>query len=244
MTRQPLPNNLPPISETVTIDKDAILTKAMTHPGLAPKRKPNLEQASKVALSEVEIVFLEQITAYIEPQLEELVGAYKLQNGEREESLSGDDWDSGLDDQFENMLEPWNPWLSADWLGKHTIDSGLHEDGETSKMASRVAREIWKQATSGKTINQQLSSAGIVQTDVELYLEQHLASAADATTTENTDVLQENKDELNAVLSKIKRHLGDDFDQMEVYSDLELALDDDEILSSAAAGRLGIAGTT
>lgn len=239
MTKQPLPNNLPPISEmgVVTIDKDLILTRTMAHPALAPKRKPTIEQACKVAVSEVEMTFIEQVTACMEPQLEELVGAYKLNGGEREDHENPDEWDSGLDDQFENLLEPWQAWLSANWLGVNTIDSGLHEDNATSKMATKIAREVWKQTVSGRTINQQLSSAGITQPDVEVYFEQHLAAQPQQ---QEAEVLQENKDELHGVLVKIKLAIGDGFDQMEVFGDLELALDDDEILAAGAAPRLGL----
>ena len=40
--------------------------------------------------------------------------------------------------------------------------------------------------------------------------------------------------------AKIKSHVGNDFDQMTVYEDLELACDDDEILANGAGKRLGL----
>lgn len=230
------------IEEMIVLDKDALLTHAMQHPGLAPKRKPTVEIAAKVIINDIEKTFKEQVQANIEPQLEELVGAYKLANGERDEATDADEWDSGLDDQFENLLEPWATWLSADWLGRYTVDSGLHEENATAKMAAKVANEVWKQTISGKSVMQQLSSAGIVTSDIELYMDMALQQSGTATETptETETVLPENQTELDDVLAIVKRTVGDAFDQMEVFGDLELALDEDELLANGAGERLGL----
>lgn len=235
-------------------DKADIIEKAMKNPGLAPKRKPTIEQAMKAVAAEVEFAAMQNVQQNIFPVIENMYEMYTLTNGEYEDvgmpangteepdedfvNASRTEYSAGLDDELEKCLEPLEQFLSADWLGRNTIDTRLWEENAIVKLSQSVAKEVFKQLSYQKTPAQVLSSAGIVQADVEIFFEQHLAQAetpkgkqamADATATSAEDIA-----------AKIKSHVGNDFDQMTVYEDLELACDDDEILANGAGKRLGL----
>lgn len=235
-------------------EKADIIEKAMKNPGLAPKRKPTIEQAMKAVASEVEFAAMQNVQQKILPVIQDAYDMYVLMNGEYEDvgmpanggeepdedfvNASRTEYSSGLDDELEKCLEPLERHLSADWLGRNTIDTRLWEENAIVKLSQSVAKEVFKQLSYQKTPAQVLSNAGIVQADVEIFFEQHLAQAetpkgkqamSDATATSAEDLA-----------AKIKLHVGNDFDQMTVYDDLELACDDDEILANGAGKRLGL----
>ena len=224
-------------------EKADIIEKAMKNPGLAPKRKPTIEQAMKAVASEVEFAAMQNVQQKILPVIQDMYDMYTLTNGEYEDTEAGgdmapDEYSSGLDDELEKAIEPLEQYLSADWLGRNTIDTRLWEENAIVKLSQSVAKEVFKQLSYQKTPAQVLSNAGIVQADVEIFFEQHLAQAetpkgkqamSDATATSAEDLA-----------AKIKSHVGNDFDQMMVYEDLELACDDDEILANGAGKRLGL----
>lgn len=235
-------------------DKADIIEKAMKNPGLAPKRNPTIDQAMKAVASEVEFAAMQNVQQNILPIIQDMYDMYVLMNGEYEDvgmpengtdepdddfvNASRTEYSSGLDDELEKCLEPYEKWLSADWLGRNTIGTSLWEENAIVKMSQSVGKEVFKQLSYQKTPAQILSNAGIVQADVEIFLEQHLAQAetpkgkqamADATANSAEDLA-----------AKIKSHVGNDFDQMTVYEDLELACDDDEILANGAGKRLGL----
>lgn len=235
-------------------DKADIIEQAMANPGLAPKRKPTIDQAMKAVASQVEFAAMQNVQQKVLPIIQDMYDMYVLMNGEYEDvgmpengseepdedfvNASRTEYSSGLDDELEKSIEQLEPYLSADWLGRNTIDTRLWEENAIVKLSQSVAKEVFKQLSYQKTPAQVLSNAGIVQADVEIFFEQHLAQAstpkgkqamADATATSAEDLA-----------AKIKAHVGDNFDQMMVYEDLELACDDDEILANGAGKRLGL----
>ena len=235
-------------------EKADIIEQAMANPGLAPKRNPTIEQAMKAVASQVEFAAMQNVQQKVLPIIQDMYDMYVLMNGEYEDvgmpengseepdedfvNASRTEYSSGLDDELEKALEPLEPYLSADWLGRNTIDTRLWEENAIVKLSQSVAKEVFKQLSYQKTPAQVLSNAGIVQADVEIFFEQHLAQAetpkgkqamSDATATSAEDLA-----------AKIKSHVGNDFDQMTVYDDLELACDDDEILANGAGKRLGL----
>lgn len=235
-------------------DKADIIEQAMANPGLAPKRKPTIEQAMKAVASQVEFAAMQNVQQKVLPIIQDMYDMYVLMNGEYEDvgmpengseepdedfvNASRTEYSAGLDDELEKVLEPFEAMLSADWLGRNTIDTRLWEENAIVKLSQSVAKEVFKQLSYQKTPAQVLSNAGIVQADVEIFFEQHLAQAstpkgkqamADATANSAEDLA-----------TKIKAHVGDNFDQMMVYEDLELACDDDEILANGAGKRLGL----
>lgn len=220
-------------------DSDAIITAAMTHPGLAPKRKPTIEAAMKAVATEVERRVMMHFAQSFQAALQEAFDNYELENGEYGDCdvASTDDYESGIDDVVEKLLEPLHEVLSQDWLGKNTIDTRLWEKDAISKLAQSVGKEAYKQISYGKTPNQILSNAGIVQGDVEVYFSSHMAPKTQQEEKQMADVIERSLEDVCAI---IRRHIGKDYDVLRTYEDIELAVDDDEILANAAASRLGI----
>lgn len=238
-------------------DKADIIEQAMGNPGLAPKRKPTIEQAMKAVASQVEFAAMQNVQQKVLPIIQDMYDMYVLMNGEYEDvgmlseadaaatepdedfvNASRTEYSSGLDDELEKALEPFETLLSADWLGRNTIDTRLWEENAIVKLSQSVAKEVFKQLSYQKTPAQVLSNAGIVQADVEIFFEQHLAQAETPKGKQAmSDATANSAEDLAA---KIKSHVGNDFDQMTVYEDLELACDDDEILANGAGKRLGL----
>jgi len=232
-------------------DKGELLESAMKHPALSPKRKPTIDQALKAVVSEIEQSAAKNVAAILIPQLNDMYEMYVMLNGEHDDcpdQPTRDDYESALDDEVESIFDPFQKHLSANWLATNTIDTRLYEEGTIEKLALSAGREVVKQLSSvtvqeqnqgiaSKTPAQILANAGIVQTDVQLYLDQHLAPKEAGDAEMSTD---ETDDAIKGVIEKMRAHIGTGFDMIEVYSDVELALDDDEILANGAGARLGL----
>lgn len=223
-----------------TGDKDILLAEAFKSPKLHPKKNPDIEMAMRVVGDLVAKTAKDKLAHEIGIDILDAVAMYEVNNGEyadvTEEGNARDDYESGMDDQVEAAFETWEPHLSADWLGKNTIDTGLWnstDDDRTlvAKLAESAAKEVFKQITADKTPVQVLSNAGIIKANVEEMLAQH--TEGESTVTETST--------LDGVIAKIKTHVGKDFDQLAVYEDIEMIIEeDDDILSSSAAGRIGL----
>lgn len=224
-------------------DKAEIIEQALRNPGLAPKRKPTIDQAMKAVASQVEFAAMQNVQQRVLPLIQDMYDMYTLTNGEFEDAEVGgdiapDEYSSGLDDALEKVLEPFEPHLSADWLGRNTIDTRLWDDNAIVTLSQGVAKEVFKQLSYGKTPAQVLANAGIVQADVEIFFAQHLAQYE--TPKGKQAMATAIADSSEDIAAKIKAHVGDDFDQMTVYDDIALACDDDEILANSAGKRLGL----
>lgn len=222
-------------------DKGEVIDRAMATSAMSPKRKPTIEQAMKAVMGEVEKTATATMANMVLPLLQDEYDLYTLTNGEYEDATVGgdiapDEFSEGLDNAVERVLEPFNQYLSADWLARNTIDTQLWEQDAVSKLAASLGREVFKQVSYGKTPAQVLSNAGIMTADVEIILEQHLSSnpKKEKAMADDANVSAE------SIAAKIKAHIGTDYDRMEVYGDLELLVDDDEILAGGAGKRLGL----
>lgn len=223
-----------------TGDKDALLDVAFATPKLHPKKNPGLDVAMRVVGDTVAKTAKAKIAEEVRIDLMDQIAMYEVNNGEYADVIDGGvarvDYESGMDDAVEAGLERWDDYLSADWLGKNTIDTQvwLSSDDDRSivdKLADLAAKEIFKQLTGDKTPAQILSNAGIVQADVEERI------ANPQTTTGETDM----SGTIEEVIAKIKAHVGKDFDQLTVYEDVETMMEeDDDILAQSAASRLGL----
>lgn len=225
-----------------TGDPSALLDAAFASPKLHPKKNPDYETATRVVGDTVAKTAKERISEEVYIDVMDAVVMYEIMNGDYadlggdEYASTRDDYESGMDDKIEEALEKYNDHLSADWLGKNTIETGLwnstNDDRSLVKaFADNAAKEIFKQLTHDKTPAQILASAGVVAADIQARLAQ--------TTNEETTMTDTNT--LDAVIEKIKLHVGKGFDQMAVYEDIETIVeDDDEVLSSSAAGRVGL----
>lgn len=199
------------------------------------KKTPDNETALRLIGKEVEARFIGGLGKAIEAELTDVKEGYELVNGEYADNFNSENeksaYESGLDDALEAALEPYEAHLSADWLGKNTVESGLWNENGPSAVAASAAKEVFKQLTADKTPGQILASAGIVAADVEAAI--GAAKTAPKASADESD--------LGVVIGKIKARVGKDFDRLAVYEDLELIVtEDDEILVNAAASRLGL----
>lgn len=221
-------------------DKGPVLDVAFASPKLNPKKSPTLEIAMRVVGDTVTKKAKATLAEEIGTDLMDAVAMYEVNNGEyegipEENSHARSEYESGIDDVVEAALEKWDDYLSANWLGINTVETQvwLSNDQDRTiveKLAESAAKEVFKQLTSDKTPAQVLSSAGIVQADVEQRLAAFETQTGDIPVTDIT-----------SVVAKIKAHVGKDFDQLSVYEDIETIVEeDDEILSGSAASRLGI----
>lgn len=224
-----------------TGDKDALLAEAFKSPKLHPKKNPTHEIIMRGIGDTVAKVAKAKIAHEIDIDLMDAVAMHEINNGEyadlpEDPARERDEYESALDDAVEAALEKWHDVLSADWLGKNTVDTGLwHSTDEdrtlVQKLAESAAKEVFKQLTLDKTPAQILANAGILTADVTAYAENQNPKTGDTNVADNLD----------DVIAKTKTHLGKDFDQMSVYDDLEMVIEeDDDILAGSAASRLGM----
>ena len=228
-----------------TGDKDALLDAAFASPKLHPKKKPGIELAMRVVSDTVAKAATEKLLSDIGIDLLDQVAMYEVNNGEyadipEDQQRARDAYESGMDDAVDAALEKWDNFLSADWLGRNTIDTQVWLSDDTdrtlvAKLAESAAKEVFKQRVADKTPVQVLSNAGIAKIDVEARLAaHHVTDTGDNDMTDTTE-------DLAGVAIKIKAHVGKDFNQMAVYEDIEtLVEEDDDILAGSAASRLGI----
>lgn len=222
-------------------NKQTIIDEAFKHPVMKIKPRaanpyPSIDDALKATLNAIENNVIMSVAEDITPALDAALLDMILMDGDHEDSDNKDEWESALDDKVEAAIEKYVPICSADWLGNHTINSGLHEPDGVKKFAHSLGREVYKQMTYGldKSPAKIMSAAGVVQKDVEARLALHNQPVQKETN------MSEDTETLDAVIAKIADYVGKDFDVMTVYDDLDAASDDDEILASGAAARLGI----
>lgn len=165
----------------------------------------------------------------ITAKLAEMYETYEMFNGPRP-AENRSDWDSGLDDEVEKLVEPYISVLSADWLGKHTVDTMLHEEGAIPKFAKALAAEAYKQATAGRTDVQIMSGGGLTMDVVRAALGDVAQAAATAPTASLAGVVEA----LTAILGGV----GAAFDPIEMYDTLDNASDSDDGLALGYIARL------
>lgn len=222
------------------IDTSTILDEAFKHPVMRikprSKKRPDIDAALKAVINQVEYAVAAEIAAQVEAKVQEAYEGHLLLHGEHADAADGDEWELEVDEMVEREIEEWTPFLSADWLGRNTIGTGLHLPDGVKEFAIRLGREYYEGLVSLKTPAQILSSAGITKADVEARLEKHI----NPTEQEIETMTAQQTEELQAVSEKIAAHIGKDFDTMTVYDDIDLASDDDDGLAFGAAARLGL----
>lgn len=182
----------------------------------------------------------------IEAALTKALEMHELENGDYSTIPVGTqeryDYESAVDSLVENVLEPWNMYLSADWLGVNTIDTRLwlttDEDRQAiTKLANSASKEVYKQFTADKTPMQVMASLGILKENLETRFAKHVSKKEQETN--DPDYFNEG---FQQVIAKVKKYLGNNFDRTSVYQDLSMILNEsDDILVKSALSRLGIA---
>lgn len=224
------------------ITKEEIIEETVKHPSMRIKRKtgvePDLDTALKVAATAVEYVYIRKVTSDIKPKIEELLADHIDLYGEFDDVASPDEraeWEAELDNTYEALLAPYQATLSADWLGRNTIDCGIQGEGGVERAATSFAREMFKQLTASKSPAKILSSAGLARADIEKALKDTINEQK-----KGEEPMQEENDELGGVIAAIAEHVGKAYDIMSVYDDLDLASDEDDGLALGAGARLGL----
>jgi hypothetical protein len=224
-------------------NKEQILTAAFSHPALQIGKKskiaPTLEEAMAVVVRTIEYEVTSNVAQAMEPVFVDILEQHELLDGDWETSDYRSDWEAAIDQKVEDSIAEWEPFLSADWLGRNMIGCNLHVEKGCYKLAQSLGREVFKQLTHGKTPAQVMSSAGVVTAEVEAALNNHI-NAFNQSLQENANMAYEPPEDLMEVIARIADHVGKDFNQLAVYDDLDLASDDDEILANGAGERLGI----
>lgn len=220
-------------------DKAAIYMQAFEHPTLKPAKVPSPEQITKIVVATARENFINNFAASIERDVHAKVNAYVERNGEHGSfatEVDKDDYESGMDDVAEAIVEPFMEHLSQDWLGRNTIDCNLWIDGAPNAFCKDIAAEIYKTLTFGRTDNQALANAGFTTDEVINAYNAWVSSQKE------TKPMSNSASPATAIAAKAAAHLGKDFNLMAVYEDLETIFNDDEeeFLQNAAASRIGI----
>jgi hypothetical protein len=221
--------------------KEAIFEETFKHPKVKitkrKKKMPTIDDVKDAALKSTELVFINTLFSMIEPEIQKVVTNQELMDGEYEEAADKNEWECAVDDKVEEAVEPYMPWLSNDWVGKNTTESNVWKEGGVAKFAKSMAKELWKTVTHNKKPNQILSNANIVEAELQAELDQRIEDVKgdDSTADDNGS-----DDELKEVIVKIKDQIGEKHDTMQVYDDLDIVSDDDDILAYGAAPRLGL----
>lgn len=217
----------------LTGGKDSVLDKLRTDTTWTKTRNKTPEALADVLVALAKTLAVNEADFLIRGDMEAMYAEYVKTNGPRPLVDGNTDWDEGIDDQVSNMLEPHEPYLSADWLANNTIDTRLHMPGEIDRLVKSFAAEVWKQLTWNRTPKQILAGVGIVASD----LDEH-AGAPAGTTAEEPTRAEYDPMAVNAVLNHIILTFPTDEDQLR--EDLDFASGDDEGLAESGATRLGI----
>lgn len=221
------------------VDSMSVLDEVFEHKTLkvTPRTKavPTLEDALKITERTVQTHFVKTMAAPLIPAIQATLDNYIVVNGAYDTSEDKDAWTSGLDDQVELVIENYVPYLSQDWLGTATIDTGIQLEGGVETFCNSLGKEMYKQQTYHKTPAQILASAAIATGEVTRWLEEHIEKGRGDQTESTSDSF-----DLVEVVDKMRAYLGAGFNIMDVYDDLDLASDTDDILAVGAAPRLGI----
>lgn len=231
------------------IDTSDLIDKAFEQPSIKIKprsaKRPTLDAVIKAVAAEVETAVIDKIASDVKAVLSEAYEGHVLIWGEHADCASEADreaWEDAADEMVEDTITPWTEMLSQNWLGVNTIASSVHVENGVEKFAQSLGKEYWKNLVhdpeTGKAISSAkiLSSANILQNELEARLEQH----NNPTEKEKEDMANDQNEEMERVIGKMAEYLGKDFDAMTTYDDVDLASGDDEILAFGAAPRLGL----
>ena len=228
------------------VNSEEIMDAAFSQPSLrykpASTKRPTIETLTKAVMLEIESAVVRAIAGQVKEKLAEEYENYELLEGEYELAEDKEAWEDGVDQMIEEVIQPWVPVLSQNWLGQHTIAAGLHLEGGVDRFCDSLGREYWKQITHDNDSFKQapavkiMSSAGIVQATLAERLEKH-----NNLTPKEKETMSDNQNaELDAALQKIADYIGKDYNANSVLEDLDLASDEDELLAQGAAPRLGL----
>jgi len=228
--------------ETLTLEglvgsKDDIMAEMLRHPSVNGKKSVTPETALKAAYNAVENAVIVNVQAMLQPQLNEAYDLHCMIAGGPDDitDANADDWHEALDTAIENAVQPYNEYLSQDWLGKNTIDTRAHEQGRIEAIAKSAAMECFKQVCSTRKPGQVLAAVGNLKSEVEAVLE----SVTDDDNADAQPMAVQALKEIASVLS-IFYVSADTFDFANLKDELDSLTGTDEVLSGGAASRLEV----
>ena len=228
---------------------DALMAEVLAAPIFAPGKGADLTIFQAKLAQQLKKTFVQTCAKHVYTDLMDEVCGFEVKTQRyedipEEQAHARGDYESAVDDLVEKALEPYDDALSADWLGKHTIDTKLWLDPdiaetrpETWALAERAAKEMYKQITHEKSAAQVFASAGLIDSKVRAAFDARLSIENEEQGTDMTDKPKE----YTAVIAKMHDRLGKDFDIMSVFSDVEQAMyDTDATMKASAQDRIGL----
>ena len=228
---------------------DALMAEVLAAPIFAPGKGADLTIFQAKLAQQLKKTFVQTCAKHVYTDLMDEVCGFEVKTQRyedipEEQAHARGDYESAVDDLVEKALEPYDDALSADWLGKHTIDTKLWLDPdiaetrpETWALAERAAKEMYKQITHEKSAAQVFASAGLIDSKVRAAFDARLSIENEEQGTDMTDKPKE----YTAVIAKMHDRLGKDFDIMSVFSDVEQAMyDTDATIKASAQDRIGL----
>lgn len=235
--------------------KDAILAQAALDPKIAKKRKPDLDQVSLAVVKVVEQRCIAGAANLVREDLQDALDTYKLIVGDRFMADDPDEWDSGLDDKVEEIFQPYNDVLSADFLATATIDSGLWLDNGVDTVANKFGKEVYRSLAwlagdrdrPGKIKQpmQILASASILTSDILGYFADRIeqpTSYGESPGTTAMNAIQEFKEamQLDIAINQLRLWMLDNFTTAIDPEMLGNLVDSDDVIAQGAATQLGL----
>lgn len=239
------------LTEVMPVGKDEMLTEARADKLVSAKRHPTLEACLAATVKVVERHAISGAASLVHDELAEALQDHVDIFGDRAAAKDPDDWDTQLDAAIEDILTPYSDVLSADWMAKSTIDSGMWQENGVDNLSKSFGKEVFKQLCwhHGDKDNpgrvkqpaQILANAGILQSDVMSAFGDRIGTAGAPPASED-DVHEANQEQadmatIESLIPKMRASI--DVDEIDL-DELEGLCDSDDILAQSSASRLGL----
>lgn len=228
------------LSDVIGDGLEVLLYKAFEMPKMRvtarTKVNPDIDDLQKACLKAIEDYVVREYSIASRKAIEDAWELFTLTEGEYEDAENKDDWESGFGDKLEEAITPWEPILSADWLGKNTIGIAFNAQKDIVEYCNKLGKEAYKMITYGMKPDEILAQAGIEQADIEARLEKHINPTAE----EREQMQEQQNKQLDEIAAIIAERVGKDFNVMAVYDDINMAGDSDDGLALGAGQRIGL----
>jgi len=222
---------------------DAILSRLslQEHALRKLKRTPTIEQAAKAVLDAATVnaktYFSEEMLPYLQSIYDEFIAMHGPRpiEGTEEEA----EWSSLLDDEVEKVVQPFEEYVSKDWLGVNTVDTQLWAEGAIEGFCGSFGAEVFAQLLHpyAHDMESAFEEMGLTTEDIEKVRDTYAVKGSDSMATmSNGDGIRSITDTAKAMV----RSLGALYDPIAVADELSLVFDNDDLLARGAAQRLGI----
>lgn len=161
--------------EGITGGKDAVLAATVNDPRWRAMRFKTTGTGLDVAKQVAQDIATRTLADTLRPVLEDAYEKFVHANGIRPgiEGPEADEWDSAADDVVSEALQPFERLLSADFLGRYTVDTRVHMPDQIDRIANEFGKEIWKQMVydgdlkGPKSTAKVMSAVGVIGVDID-----------------------------------------------------------------------------